>query len=91
MALAAELLCGFSLSSGPPGGSGDGGGGQVPFMPNNCPSTPLTPDNWKEGLLKFISPEELPVQYGGTMTDPDGNPKCLTKVQRPPKTGRGGE
>lgn len=51
-------------------------------MPSNCPSTPLTPDNWKEGLLKSISPEELPVQFGGTMTDPDGNPKCLTKVQR---------
>ncbi|XP_014398021.1 PREDICTED: SEC14-like protein 3 isoform X4 [Myotis brandtii] len=37
-------------------------------------------NNWKERLLKFISPEELPVQYGGTMTDPDGNPKCLTKI-----------
>ncbi|XP_045441673.1 SEC14-like protein 3 isoform X2 [Pipistrellus kuhlii] len=36
--------------------------------------------NWKEGLLKSISPEELPVQFGGTMTDPDGNPKCLTKI-----------
>ncbi|XP_062942235.1 SEC14-like protein 3 [Cynocephalus volans] len=37
-------------------------------------------NNWKEGLLKFISPEELPVQFGGTMTDPDGNPKCITKI-----------
>lgn len=49
-------------------------------MPNNNPSTPLPTDNWKEGLLKLISPEELPVQFGGTLTDPDGNPKCLTKV-----------
>ncbi|XP_011782833.1 PREDICTED: SEC14-like protein 3 [Colobus angolensis palliatus] len=38
------------------------------------------PDNWKEGLLKLISPEELPAQFGGTLTDPDGNPKCLTKI-----------
>ncbi|XP_068937975.1 SEC14-like protein 3 isoform X2 [Petaurus breviceps papuanus] len=36
--------------------------------------------NWKEGLLKLISPEELPVQFGGTLTDPDGNPKCVTKI-----------
>ncbi|KAK2121374.1 hypothetical protein P7K49_002760 [Saguinus oedipus] len=40
-------------------------------------------NNWKEGLLKLISPEELPAQFGGTLTDPDGNPKCLTK--RDPK------
>uniref|UniRef100_A0A8D0HHY6 SEC14 like lipid binding 4 n=1 Tax=Sphenodon punctatus TaxID=8508 RepID=A0A8D0HHY6_SPHPU len=36
--------------------------------------------NWKEVLLKHISPEELPVEYGGTRTDPDGNPKCQTKI-----------
>ncbi|XP_006069880.1 SEC14-like protein 3 isoform X3 [Bubalus bubalis] len=36
--------------------------------------------NWKEGLLKLISPEQLPAQFGGTLTDPDGNPKCLTKI-----------
>ncbi|XP_044514812.1 SEC14-like protein 3 isoform X1 [Gracilinanus agilis] len=36
--------------------------------------------NWKEGLLKLISPEELPVQFGGSLTDPDGNPKCVTKI-----------
>lgn len=46
--------------------------------------TPLPTGNWKEGLLKLISPEELPAQFGGTLTDPDGNPKCLTKVQRTP-------
>lgn len=60
-------------------------------MPNNYPSTALLPDNWKEGLLKLISPEELPAQFGGTLTDPDGNPKCLTKVQRAPGQGKGGE
>lgn len=58
-------------------------------MPDNCPSTLLPPDNWKEGLLKHISPEELPAHFGGTLTDPDGNPKCLTKVQRAPRQGRG--
>ncbi|KAM6155193.1 SEC14-like protein 4 [Rhynchocyon petersi] len=37
--------------------------------------------NWKQDLQKFISPDQLPVEFGGTMTDPDGNPKCLTKLQ----------
>ncbi|KAH0517990.1 SEC14-like protein 4 [Microtus ochrogaster] len=37
-------------------------------------------DNWKQELLKFMSPDQLPVEFGGTMTDPDGNPKCLTKI-----------
>ncbi|KAM7234551.1 hypothetical protein CapIbe_014709 [Capra ibex] len=36
--------------------------------------------NWKQELLKLISPDQLPVEFGGTMTDPDGNPKCLTKI-----------
>uniref|UniRef100_A0A2K5H8J7 GOLD domain-containing protein n=1 Tax=Colobus angolensis palliatus TaxID=336983 RepID=A0A2K5H8J7_COLAP len=52
----------------------------VPSMLANLPCIPLLPDNWKEGLLKLISPEELPAQFGGTLTDPDGNPKCLTKI-----------
>ncbi|XP_052591826.1 SEC14-like protein 4 [Peromyscus californicus insignis] len=37
-------------------------------------------ENWKQDLLKFMSPDQLPVEFGGTMTDPDGNPKCLTKI-----------
>ncbi|KAL6082006.1 hypothetical protein STEG23_021605 [Scotinomys teguina] len=37
-------------------------------------------ENWKQELLKFMSPDQLPVEFGGTMTDPDGNPKCLTKI-----------
>ncbi|MEJ1274445.1 SEC14-like lipid binding 4 [Cricetulus griseus] len=37
-------------------------------------------DNWKQELLTFMSPDQLPVEFGGTMTDPDGNPKCLTKI-----------
>lgn len=38
------------------------------------------PANWKEVLLKHISPDQLPMEYGGTMTDPDGDPKCKSKV-----------
>ncbi|KAJ8782718.1 hypothetical protein J1605_009917 [Eschrichtius robustus] len=37
-------------------------------------------DNWKQELPKFISPDQLPVEFGGIMADPDGNPKCLTKI-----------
>ncbi|XP_043415105.1 putative SEC14-like protein 6 [Prionailurus bengalensis] len=40
----------------------------------------ITMRQWKQELSKFISPEQLPVEFGGTMTDPDGNPKCLTKI-----------
>ncbi|XP_074057153.1 SEC14-like protein 4 [Macrotis lagotis] len=37
--------------------------------------------NWKQDLQKFIDPDQLPVEYGGTLTDPDGNPKYLTKIK----------
>lgn len=33
-------------------------------------------DKWKEALLQDIAPEELPVHWGGTMTGPDGDPRC---------------
>ncbi|KAM9055565.1 SEC14-like protein 2 isoform 4-T5 [Megaptera novaeangliae] len=36
--------------------------------------------NWKEVILKHVSPDQLPVEYGGTMTDPDGDPKCKSKI-----------
>ncbi|XP_039188544.1 SEC14-like protein 2 [Crotalus tigris] len=36
--------------------------------------------NWKEDLHKYIDPAEIPVIYGGALTDPDGNPKCETKI-----------
>jgi metal transporter CNNM len=35
---------------------------------------------WKAALLAEINPDQLPKMYGGTMTDPDGNPSCITKV-----------
>ncbi|XP_001365475.1 SEC14-like protein 4 [Monodelphis domestica] len=37
--------------------------------------------NWKEDLQKFINPDQLPVEYGGILRDPDGNPKYLTKIK----------
>ncbi|XP_065106968.1 SEC14-like lipid binding 8 [Paramisgurnus dabryanus] len=36
--------------------------------------------NWQEVLQKYISPEELPAYYGGKLTDPDGDPRCRTKI-----------
>ncbi|KAF0034318.1 hypothetical protein F2P81_014384 [Scophthalmus maximus] len=36
--------------------------------------------NWQEVLLKYIDAEELPVIYGGKLTDPDGDPRCRTKI-----------
>ena len=30
--------------------------------------------------MKQVNPEELPACYGGTKTDPDGNPNCITMV-----------
>lgn len=35
---------------------------------------------WKAALLADIDPDQLPASYGGTMTDPDGNPNCITKA-----------
>ncbi len=37
---------------------------------------------WKEAILEEINPEEVPACYGGTLTDPDGNPNCITMVSR---------
>ncbi|NWV24426.1 S14L2 protein, partial [Origma solitaria] len=40
--------------------------------------------NWKEVLQKYIDPAQIPVEYGGTLTDPDGDPKCPSKVGEAP-------
>lgn len=37
---------------------------------------------WQEVLLKHIDAEQLPVIYGGKLTDPDGDPHCRTRVSR---------
>ncbi|KAG7476888.1 hypothetical protein MATL_G00087560 [Megalops atlanticus] len=36
--------------------------------------------NWQEVLRKHIDPEQLPVAYGGKLTDPDGDPSCKTWI-----------
>ncbi|KAI9561273.1 hypothetical protein GHT06_012229 [Daphnia sinensis] len=35
---------------------------------------------WLPALLEEIDADQLPAHYGGTMTDPDGDPKCPSKV-----------
>ncbi|KAI9561417.1 SEC14-like protein [Daphnia sinensis] len=34
-------------------------------------------NQWKAALLEDIDEDQLPVCYGGTLTDPDGNPNCF--------------
>ncbi|NWY38033.1 S14L2 protein, partial [Sylvia atricapilla] len=46
--------------------------------------------NWKEVLQKYIDPTQIPVEYGGTLTDPDGDPKCSSKVGGAPAGFFGG-
>lgn len=41
--------------------------------------------NYHDTLYRYISPEQLPVCYGGKRTDPDGNPTCRSQI------GQGGE
>lgn len=36
---------------------------------------------YKEDLLKLISSEELPAFLGGQQTDPDGDPRCISKIR----------
>lgn len=35
---------------------------------------------WKEALRKDIDPDQLPQHWGGSRTDPDGNPKCPSQI-----------
>ncbi|XP_059214562.1 SEC14-like protein 2 [Centropristis striata] len=37
--------------------------------------------NWQEVLLQHIDSEQLPVVYGGTLRDPDGDPRCRTMIK----------
>lgn len=41
----------------------------------------FTAGNWQEVLREHINPKQLPVVYGGTLTDPDGDPCCRTMVR----------
>ncbi|XP_032781292.1 SEC14-like protein 2 [Daphnia magna] len=36
-------------------------------------------NEWLAALLEEIEADQLPVHYGGTMTDPDGDPTCPSK------------
>ncbi|XP_048508641.1 SEC14-like protein 2 isoform X2 [Athalia rosae] len=38
------------------------------------------PDKWKAALLRTIPVDQIPKHFGGSLTDPDGNPKLLTKI-----------
>lgn len=40
------------------------------------------PKKWKKILLSNIDEDNLPQYYGGSMVDPDGDPKCPSKVYR---------
>ncbi|XP_057372739.1 SEC14-like protein 2 [Daphnia carinata] len=37
-------------------------------------------NEWSAALLKEIDADQLPVYYGGTMTDSNGDPKCSSKI-----------
>ncbi|KAM7540724.1 hypothetical protein Aperf_G00000030194 [Anoplocephala perfoliata] len=36
--------------------------------------------NYRDELLKQFNPEDLPAHYGGTMRDPDGDPRCPSRI-----------
>ncbi|XP_025073795.1 SEC14-like protein 4 [Pogonomyrmex barbatus] len=38
------------------------------------------PTKWQAALFKVIPKDQLPAYYGGTLKDPDGNPKYTTKI-----------
>ena len=39
-------------------------------------------EEWSKALLEEIDADQLPAYFGGKATDPDGNPKCPSKVKR---------
>ncbi|XP_056287807.1 SEC14-like protein 2 isoform X3 [Pseudoliparis swirei] len=41
----------------------------------------LIKGNWQEVLRNHIDPDQLPVAYGGTRTDPDGDPHCRSMIK----------
>ena len=40
----------------------------------------LVVEHWKPALLEVIDADQLPVHWGGTATDPDGDPYCRSRV-----------
>ena len=43
-------------------------------------SDPIETEKWKAALLEEIEADNLPAIYGGKMTDPEGDPRCLHLV-----------
>lgn len=39
------------------------------------------PHKWKKAIVQLVPPDMLPEWYGGTLVDPDGDPKCPSKVK----------
>jgi len=37
-------------------------------------------EDWKSALLEVIDADQLPVHWGGTATDADGDPYCRSQV-----------
>ncbi|XP_012277887.1 SEC14-like protein 2 [Orussus abietinus] len=38
------------------------------------------PAKWKSAILRLVPQDQLPAHFGGTLTDPDGNPRLATKI-----------
>ena len=38
--------------------------------------------DYKNELLRYMHADELPEFLGGSQRDPDGNPRCVTKVRQ---------
>ena len=38
--------------------------------------------SWRKAILEDVDSHQFPAHYGGSLTDPDGNPLCVTKVSR---------
>lgn len=38
------------------------------------------PTKWQEAIFKIIPKDQLPAHFGGTLHDPDGNPRLTSKV-----------
>ncbi|XP_066507129.1 SEC14-like protein 2 isoform X2 [Hoplias malabaricus] len=36
---------------------------------------------WKDVLQKYVAPDQLPLAYGGTLMDPDGDPYCKSMIK----------
>lgn len=47
---------------------------KIRILPGNDPS------HWREAILQEIDADQFPACYGGSQTDPDGNPLCISKV-----------